>query len=155
MDAAFPEAVRWSHQPGPDPMPDLLAPGRLMAQCLDAMPDAIIVTNAAGDTVFFNRAALRFFGPRVTFAVSAADREEFYHPDDYLAGQEVRNEVLRQGGGASVMIRAIRFDYAQRWHQMDLTPLFGRNARVTGVLARMTDIHDQRVQPAGLSASRS
>jgi len=124
--------------------PDPAVPDVVMAQCLDALPEAIFVLNPTGKTVFFNRAAYRYFGPGIDWSRSPEERDHLFHPDDRGPRREARERALKQGLRTRHSVRAVRIDYAPRWQSVELTPLFDRNAMIIGAVVRMTDIHEQR-----------
>ncbi len=115
----------------------------LMTQCLDALPEMIMVLNAAGKVIFHNRAAFQYFGPCLAWALWPEDRRELFHANDIHTRREARETVLRHGVTARGLVRPIRYDYMPRWHTYQLTPLFDARALVTGLMVRMADIHDQ------------
>ncbi len=138
--AGLPVAPAWVHESVVQSPLEATAPDRLMAQCLDALPELIEMTDARGQAVFFNRAAFQYFGPGIVWP---KEQDRLCHPDDHEARREARDKVLRRGVRARVAWRAVRFDYTPRWHLCDLTPLFDQRALVTGMLIRMTDFQDQ------------
>lgn len=115
----------------------------MMAQCLDALPVMIWVTNARGGITFYNRAAYQYHGPRIALAREAHERADLFSPEDFVTKSAARARALRTGLEVRVCLRTIRYDYTSRWHAFHLTPLFGKPCMVTGLLITMTDIHDQ------------
>ena len=115
----------------------------MMAQCLDALPVMIWVTNARGGITFYNRAAYQYHGPRIALAREAHERADLFSPEDFATKSAARARALRTGLEVRVCLRTIRYDYTSRWHAFHLTPLFGKPCMVTGLLITMTDIHDQ------------
>ena len=68
-----------------------------LAQCLDAMPNLVEMTDTYGGTVFLNRAALDYFGPEKTWAKTAAERDCcFYHPEDRNLKRDARTRVSQR-----------------------------------------------------------
>ena len=129
---ARPRAAGWPHDES------------TLAQCFDALPSPIAMTNASGLITFYNRAAFQYYGPRIAWAKTPAERDPLFHPNDLPRRRAARDRVLRQGERVRVELRALRVDYRHRWHLFDLTPLFDAAARVFGMLIVMTDIHDTR-----------
>lgn len=134
-------------QPGPRPAGAVppaadVHGGSLLAQCFDAMPSPIKTMNKTGLITFYNRAAFQYFGPRIAWARSPAERDSLFHPNDLPRRKAARERVLHHGESIRVELRAMRFDYCYRWHAFDLTPLFAAASTVSGLLVVMTDIHD-------------
>jgi PAS domain-containing protein len=113
---------------------------RLMGQCFDAMPGMILMLDKDGGTVFCNRAAHRYFGPRVTLSRGPEERDALFHPDDRAAGHAALRRALREGISLTVPLRAMRYDYTMHWHDFEVTPLFDQLARTAALLVRTAPI---------------
>lgn len=121
--------------------PDVDLCDTLMAQCLDALPLAIWITNAGGGIAFYNRAAYRYYGPRI--ALPGAPGHLFHH-DDFDTSQAAGRRAVRTGLSIGLDVRALRYDHTPFWHALHFTPLFGKTSMVNGLLTTMTGIDGPR-----------
>lgn len=127
--------------------PDLASCDALAAQCFDALPDPIKIMNAQGGIAFYNRAAFKYFGPRIAWAHLPHERDPLFHHEDLDVRRKARDKAFRLAVPVCVELRAIRYDYVARWHAFNITPLFDAGQTVTGVLIRMTDIENEPRHP--------
>ena len=116
----------------------------LMAQCFDALPVMLWVMNPKGGVIFYNRATYQYYGPGIAAALHGGQSGPLFHPHDAEAREAARRRALRTGLDVHVDLRAIRYDYMPRWHEMRLKPLFNKAPVIAGLLVTMTDIHDGR-----------
>lgn len=127
--------------------PDIEFCDTVMAQCLDALPIMLWVTNVRGGITFHNRAAYQYHGPRIALGTLPYERADLFHHEDFPLKNAARERVLRTGLDVRVNLRTIRYDYTPRWHAFHLTPLFGKASMIMGLLIAMTDIHHQHDAP--------
>ena len=131
-------------------MADLISPPpddpnrfeRIMSQCLDAMPEIVLIVNRDGRSVFWNRAAHDYFGPRVAQARWPHERDALFHPDDRAARHAARHRALREGVALTLPLRAMRFDHTMHQHDFVVTPLYDSVARTVALLVISTPADD-------------
>jgi len=126
---------------------------RLMA---DTIPEIIWVTNAVGETEFFNKRWTEFSGAPYEPSNAAEVAERFVHPDDVPAVMHAFEEAIKNGSAMEVEQRNRSASGQWCWFLNRAMPY--RNPQ-TGEVERWfgisTDIHDQKATQQALAESES
>ena len=116
---------------------------RELRRITDAIPQAIVVQDPAGITLFANRATLDFTGLELEDVVKPGFRERIFHPDDIQRLAEYRQSGLASGVPFQIEQRALGKDGQYRWFLIHYNPFRDAQGRLVRWYATGTDI-DQR-----------
>jgi formate hydrogenlyase transcriptional activator len=117
---------------------------RELRRITDAIPQAIVVQDPAGSSLYANRAALDYTGLTIEDVVKADFRERIFHPDDVqrLAGYRVA--ALASGVPFQLEQRALGKDGQYRWFLIHHNPFRDEQGRVVRWYATGTDIDERK-----------
>ena len=113
-------------------------------QIIDAIPQAIIVLNPDGRTVYANRVALEYIGLSMEEVRADNFRARIFHPEDIERVREVRQNALSSGVPFENEQRALGTDGKYRWFLIQYNPLLGEDGKVVRWYATGTDIDDRK-----------
>ena len=131
-------------------------PHDLPARILDGSPDAILVCDAAGTVRYWNAAAERVFGVRVTEALGASI--DLIIPERYRArhwaGWEdtMRTGVTRYGEGQLLAVPALRSDGRQISIEFSIQLIKDANRQIVWVVGIIRDVTERFMREKNLRA---
>src|SRR5271170_6549836 len=110
----------------------------------DAIPHAIVVQDAAGTTLYANRATLDYTGFAMGDVSKPGFRERIFHPDDIQRLAEYRQSALARGAPFELEQRALGKDGQYRWFLIRYNPFRDEQGRITRWYATGTDINERK-----------
>jgi len=116
---------------------------RELRRITDAIPQTIVVLNAAGAPIYANRATLDYTGRTSEDVIAPGFRELIFHPDDLERLCAERKAALERGLPFEVEMRALRKDKEYRWFLIRYNPFRNEQGEVTRWYATGTDIHER------------
>src|SRR5713226_9631248 len=93
----------------------LLEEERELRQITDAIPQAIVVQDPSGSTLYANQAALDYTGLTMQDVVTSDFRARIFHPEDLERLREERRAALARGLPFEIEQRALGKDGQYRW----------------------------------------
>lgn len=106
----------------------------------DALPQKVLVTNAAGEITYQNRQFSGYFGD---VGPSLEGRARLNHPEDAAAILRARSQAVASGRSVQGEARLQAQDGSYRWHHLTLNPI-RRDADITEWVATSLDIDELR-----------
>jgi formate hydrogenlyase transcriptional activator len=109
----------------------------------DLIPQAIVVQDPSGTSIYANQATLDYTGLAAEDVIAPDFRERIFHPDDLERLREQRNTALGRGCPFEIEQRARRKDGQYRWFLIRYNPFRNDEGQVTRWYATGTDIDDR------------
>jgi PAS domain S-box-containing protein len=116
---------------------------RELRRIIDAIPQAIIVQDLSGASMYANQAALDYTGLTAEDVISPGFRERIFHPDDLERLRDFRRLALARGLPFEIEQRALRKDGQYRWFLIRYNPFRNEKNEVIRWYATGTDIDDR------------
>src|ERR1700758_4775703 len=116
---------------------------RELRRITDAIPQAIVVQDPAGASIYANQTTLDYTGLKAEDVIAPLFRERIFHPDDLERLREVRKAALARGVPFEIEQRARRQDGQYRWFLIRYNPFRNDQGQVTRWYATRTDIDDR------------
>jgi PAS domain S-box-containing protein len=116
---------------------------RELRRITDAIPQAIVVQDPSGESIYANQAALDYTGLTAEDVISPGFRERIFHPDDLERLRDFRRLALARGLPFEIEQRALRKDGQYRWFLIRYNPFRNEKNEVIRWYATGTDIDDR------------
>ncbi len=116
---------------------------RELRRITDAIPQAIVVQDPSGASIYANQAALDYTGLTAEDVLSPGFRERIFHPDDLERLRDFRRLALARGFPFEIEQRALRKDGQYRWFLIRYNPFRNEKNEVIRWYATGTDIDDR------------
>ncbi len=116
---------------------------RELRRITDAIPQAIVVQNPSGISVYANQTTLDYTGLTAEDVISSDFRERIFHPDDLERLRDFRKLALERGLPFEIEQRALRKDGEYRWFLIRYNPFRNEQGQVVRWYATGTDIDDR------------
>jgi formate hydrogenlyase transcriptional activator len=116
---------------------------RELRRITDAIPQAIVVQDPSGSSVYANQTTLDYTGLTVEDVISPGFRERIFHPDDLERLRNFRKLALERGLPFEIEQRARRKDGEYRWFLIRYNPFRNEQGQVIRWYATGTDIDDR------------
>jgi len=116
---------------------------RELRRITDAIPQAIVVQDPSGASMYANQAALEYTGLTAEDVISPGFRERIFHPDDLERLRDFRRLALARGLPFEIEQRALRKDGQYRWFLIRYNPFCNEKNEVIRWYATGTDIDDR------------
>jgi len=116
---------------------------RELRRITDAIPQAIVVQDPSGASVYANQATLDYTGLTAEDVISPGFRERIFHPDDLERLRDFRKLALARGLPFEIEQRALRKDGQYRWFLIRYNPFRNEKNEVVRWYATGTDIDDR------------
>lgn len=116
---------------------------RELRRITDAIPQAIVVQDQSGASIYANQTALEYTGLTPEDVVAPDFRERIFHPDDLERLREFRRLALARGLPFEIEQRARRKDGEYRWFLINYNPFRNEQGQVIRWYATGTDIDDR------------
>ena len=116
---------------------------RELRRITDAIPQAIVVQDPSGTSIYANQAALDYTGLTAEDVISPGFRERVFHPDDLERLRDFRRLALARGLPFEIEQRALRKDGQYRWFLIRYNPFRNEKNEVIRWYATGTDIDDR------------
>jgi len=117
---------------------------RDLRRIIDAIPQAIVVQDPVGATLYANGATLDYTGLAIEDALKPDFRERIFHPDDIQRLGEYRRSALARGVPFELEQRALGKDGQYRWFLIRYNPFRDEQGRIVRWYATGTDIDDRK-----------
>ena len=117
---------------------------RDLRRITDAIPQAIVVQDPAGTSLYANRATLDYTGLEMEDVVRPGFRERIFHPDDIQRLAEYRQPALARGVPFQLEQRALGKDGQYRWFLIHYKPFCDDQGLIVRWYATATDIHERK-----------
>ncbi len=117
---------------------------RDLRRITDSIPQAIVVQDPAGITLYANRATLDYTGLAMEDVLKPNFRERIFHPDDIQRLSEYRKAALSKGAPFEIEQRALGNDGRYRWFLIRYNPFRDEQGRLVRWYATGTDIDDRK-----------
>jgi formate hydrogenlyase transcriptional activator len=117
---------------------------RELRRITDAIPQAIVVQDPAGNPLYANRAALDYTGLAMEDVAKPGFRERIFHPDDIHRLAEYRQAALAGGVPFQLEQRALGKDDQYRWFLIHYNPFRDEQGRLVRWYATGTDIDERK-----------
>src|SRR5579864_5647736 len=116
---------------------------RELRRITDAIPQAIVVQDPSGASIYANQATLDYTGLTAEDVISPGFRERIFHPDDLERLRDFRRLALARGFPFEIEQRALRKDGQYRWYLIRYNPFRNEKNEVIRWYATGTDIDDR------------
>src|SRR5580704_10433715 len=116
---------------------------RELRRITDAIPQAIVVQDPSGASIYANQAALDYTGLTAEDVISPGFRERIFHPDDLERLRDFRRLALARGLPFEIEQRALRKDGQYRWFLIRYNPFRNEKNEVIRWYATGTDINER------------
>jgi formate hydrogenlyase transcriptional activator len=116
---------------------------RELRRITDAIPQAIVVQDPSGISLYANQTTLDYTGLTLDDIVSPGFRERIFHPDDLERLRDERQAALARGLPFEIEQRALRRDGQYRWFLIRYNPFRSERGQVIRWYATGTDIDDR------------
>jgi formate hydrogenlyase transcriptional activator len=117
---------------------------RDLRRITDSIPQAIVIQDPAGATLYANRGTLDYTGLALEDVVKPDFRERIFHPDDIQRLHEYRKSALARGVPFELEQRALGRDGQYRWFLIQYNPFRDEQGRIVRWYATGTDIDDRK-----------
>ena len=117
---------------------------RDLRRITDSIPQAIVVQDPVGATLYANRATLDYTGLAMEDVLKPNFRERIFHPDDIQRLSEYRKSALARGAPFELEQRALGRDGQYRWFLIQYNPFRDEQGRIVRWYATGTDIDDRK-----------
>ncbi|MGA2814465.1 MAG: sigma 54-interacting transcriptional regulator [Candidatus Acidiferrum sp.] len=108
----------------------------------DAIPQAIVVLDPAGNTLYANRATCDYTGLAMEDVVEPGFRERIFHPDDIQRLAEYRKSALARGVPFKLEQRALGKGGQYRWFLIHYNPFRDEDGRIVRWYATGTEVDE-------------
>jgi formate hydrogenlyase transcriptional activator len=115
-----------------------------LQQILDLTPQHIRVLGPDGSPLYFNRAALEYFGAKFNQWRAKETQLHLVHPDDHEKLLSERKNRFLEGVPHEFEARLLRHDGQFRYHLFRLNPLKDERGHITRWYGTATDIEDRK-----------
>src|SRR6202051_105681 len=116
---------------------------RELRRITDAIPQAIVVQDPRGVSLYANQATLDYTGLTIADVLHPSFRERIFHPDDIERLRDERIAALARGLPFEIEQRARRNDGQYRWFLIRYNPFCDDHGQVIRWYATGTDIDDR------------
>src|SRR6266849_6044610 len=116
---------------------------RELRRITDAIPQAIVVQDPNGVSLYANQATLDYTGLTIADVLHPSFRERIFHPDDIERLRDERIAALARGLPFEIEQRARRHDGQYRWFLIRYNPFCDDHGQVIRWYATGTDIDDR------------
>ena len=116
---------------------------RELRRITDAIPQAIVVQDPNGVSLYANQATLDYTGLTIEDVLNPNFRERIFHPDDIQSLRDERKAALARGLPFEIEQRARRSDGQYRWFLIRYNPFCDEHGRLIRWYATGTDIDDR------------
>jgi PAS domain S-box-containing protein len=103
---------------------------RDLRRITDSIPQAIVVQDPVGATLYANRATLDYTGLAMEDVLKPNFRERIFHPDDVQRLSEYRKSALARGLPFQLEQRALGKDGQYRWFFIQYNPFRDEQGRI-------------------------
>ena len=117
---------------------------RELRRITDAIPQAIVVQDVAGNSLYANRVTLDYTGLAMEDVVKPDFRERIFHPEDIQRLSDIRQSALAKGAPFQLEQRALGNDGQYRWFLIQYNPFRDGQGRIVRWYATGTDIDDRK-----------
>ena len=117
---------------------------RNLRRITDSIPQAIVVQDPVGSSLYANRATLDYTGLAMEDVLKPDFRERIFHPDDIQRLSEYRKSALAGGAPFEIEQRALGRDGQYRWFLIRYNPFCDEQGRLVLWYATGTDIDDRK-----------
>jgi len=117
---------------------------RELRRITDAIPQAIVVQDVAGNPLYANRVTLEYTGLAMEDVVKPDFRERIFHPEDILRLAAFRQSALAKGVPFQLEQRAQGKDGQYRWFFIQYNPFRDGQGRIVRWYATGTDIDERK-----------
>jgi len=117
---------------------------RELRRITDAIPQAIVVQDVAGNSLYANRVALEYTGLAMEDVVKPDFRERIFHPEDIQRLAAFRQSALAKGVPFQLEQRALGKDGQYRWFFIQYNPFRDGQGRIVRWYATGTDIDERK-----------
>ena len=117
---------------------------RNLRRITDSIPQAIVVQDPVGSSLYANRATLDYTGLAMEDVLKPNFRERIFHPDDIQRLSEYRKSALTSGAPFEIEQRALGRDGQYRWFLIRYNPFRDEQGRLVLWYATGTDIDDRK-----------
>jgi len=111
----------------------------------DSIPQAIVVYNPDGQTIYVNRVGLEYTGLSIEEMRAESFRDRVVHPEDIERLRDLRQNALLRGAPFEYELRALGKGGKYRWYLSQYNPLKDEQGRIIRWYATATDIEDRKV----------
>ena len=115
----------------------------LHAQILDAVGDAIILTDLTGEIQYWNRAAEKLYQWKADEMIGSSIWAAIPSESNQQQTQEII-ETLRKGETWQGEFQSQRKDGSAFWVHINVSPVYGEDGELTGTIGASRDISEQR-----------
>ena len=116
---------------------------RQLRRITDAIPQAIVVQDPSGATIYANRATLDYTGLTADDVTAPNFRERIFHAEDLEKNRNERKAALTRGLPFEFEHRALGKNGQYRWFLIQYNPFLNERGQVIRWYATGTDIHDR------------
>jgi formate hydrogenlyase transcriptional activator len=116
---------------------------RDLRRITDAIPQAIVVQDPNGVSLYANQATLDYTGLTIADVLHPSFRERIFHPDDIERLRDERIVAIARGLPFEIEQRARRSDGQYRWFLIRYNPFCDEHGRLIRWYATGTDIDDR------------
>jgi formate hydrogenlyase transcriptional activator len=117
---------------------------RELRRITDAIPQAIVVQDPAGNSLYANRGTLDYTGLAMEDVVKPDSRERIFHPEDIQRLSAFRQSALAKGIPFQLEQRALGKDGQYRWFFIQYNPFRDEQGRIVRWYATGTDIDERK-----------
>lgn len=117
---------------------------RELRRITDAIPQAIVVLDTAGTSLYANRATLDYTGLALEDVAKPDFRVRIFHPDDLQRLKDFRQAALARGAPFQLEQRALGRDGQYRWFLIHYNPFRDEQGRTVRWYATGTDIDERK-----------
>ena len=117
---------------------------RELRRITDAIPQAIVVQDVAGTSLYANRVTLEYTGLAMEDVVKPDFRERIFHPEDIQRLAAFRQSALAKGVPFQLEQRALGKDGQYRWFFIQYNPFRDGQGRIVRWYATGTDIDERK-----------
>jgi formate hydrogenlyase transcriptional activator len=117
---------------------------RELRRITDAIPQAIVVQDPAGNSLYANRVTLDYTGLAMEDVLKPDFRERIFHPEDIQRLAVFRQSALAKGVPFQLEQRALGKDGQYRWFFIQYNPFRDEQGRIVRWYATGTDIDERK-----------
>jgi len=117
---------------------------RELRRITDAIPQAIVVQDPGGSSLYANRATLDYTGLAIEDVTSPGFRERIFHPDDLQRLGQFRQLSLEKGLPFQLEQRALGKDGRYRWFLIQYNPFRDEQGLLVRWYATGTEINERK-----------
>ena len=117
---------------------------RELRRITDAIPQAFVVQDPAGNSLYANRVTLDYTGLAMEDVIKPDFRERIFHPEDIQRLAAFRQSALAKGAPFQLEQRALGRDGQYRWFFIQYNPFRDERGRIVRWYATGTDIDERK-----------